>query len=172
MDARSKTRKIPEDKTNLLAVSFPPPRIPRIETFESHGLQERSQVSEPYCICTDRCARKVSYYRARAEGRLRSAGKGINFFFARASLLAVVTDGAKNGQLPNERQLSGDQLQVGPVQRIKCNRPMSTVQHLCPFLLPSFLLSSICFSFFVFFFLFSTSALAAIAPLRYPRDLR
>lgn len=52
----------------------------------------------------------------------------------------VVTVGAKNGQLPNERQLSGDQLQERPVQRIKCNRPMSTVHHLCPFLLLSFFL--------------------------------
>jgi len=38
--------------------------------------------------------------------------------------------GAKNRQLPNERQLSGDQLQKGPVRRIRCDRPMSTVQHL------------------------------------------
>lgn len=44
----AKHGRLPEDKTNLLAVSFPPPRIPRIETFESHGLQERSQVSEPF----------------------------------------------------------------------------------------------------------------------------
>lgn len=33
--------------------------------------------------------------------------------------------GAKNRQLPNERQLSDDQLQEG--QCIRCNRPMSTV---------------------------------------------
>lgn len=37
--------------------------------------------------------------------------------------------GAKNRQLPNERQLSGDQLQEGSGQCIRCNRPMSTVQH-------------------------------------------
>lgn len=60
---------------------------------------------------------------------------------------AVVTVGAKNGQLPNERQLSGDQLQERPVQRIKCNRPMSTVHHLCPFLLLSFSLPALLYLF-------------------------
>lgn len=60
---------------------------------------------------------------------------------------AVVTVGAKNGQLPNERQLSGDQLQERPVQRIKCNRPMSTVHHLCPFLLLSFFLPALLYLF-------------------------
>lgn len=83
--------------------------------------------------------------RSKGRGTTEVSGKGDKFFFiflAGASLLVVVTVGAKNGQLPNERQLSGDQLQERPVQRIKCNRPMSTVQHLCPFLLLSFSLSA------------------------------
>lgn len=43
--------------------------------------------------------------------------------------------------------MSGDQLQERPVQRIKCNRPMSTVHHLCPFLLLSFFLPALLHSF-------------------------
>lgn len=60
------------------------------------------------------------------------------YLFIFSSLCISLSDrsrkvGAKNRQLPNERQLSGDQLQEGPDRRIRCNRPMSTVQHLCPF---------------------------------------
>lgn len=73
--------------------------------------------------------------RRRRKRDARSGDSELLFFF---HLSASLSDrsrkvGAKNRQLPNERQLSGDQLQEGPDRRIRCNRPMSTVQHLCPF---------------------------------------
>ena len=115
----------------------------------------------------------MSHYGAR-DDRGQCGGKGIKFFSVGALLLAVVTVGAKNGQLPNERQLSGDQLQERPVQRIKCNRPMSTVQHLSALSFsPLVLLSgrSPLSTFSFSFSLSSTSAplrssVAAIHPLR------
>lgn len=75
-------------------------------------------------------------YRREGAGRGREAGIASFYFFS--SLCISLSDrsrkvGAKNRQLPNERQLSGDQLQEGPDRRIRCNRPMSTVQHLCLF---------------------------------------
>lgn len=77
-------------------------------------------------LCTD----------AKTHRRRTQSGDSRLLFFS--SLCISLSDrsrkvGAKNRQLPNERQLSGDQLQEGPDRRIRCNRPMSTVQHLGPF---------------------------------------
>lgn len=92
-------------------------------------------------ICHSRCTIvlcvRVFYYvpSRRRRKRTRSRDSKLLFF---SSLCISLSDrsrkvGAKNRQLPNERQLSGDQLQEGPDRRIRCNRPMSTVQHLCLF---------------------------------------
>lgn len=82
---------------------------------------------------------RVFYYvPTRREGAGRGTRSGDSELLFFSSLSASFSDrshkaGAKNRQLPNERQLSGDQLQEGPDRRIRCNRPMSTVQHLWPF---------------------------------------
>lgn len=118
----------------------------RFRLFENEAESKRSDLYGPRGTGRERC---LIIEQGCRDDRGQE-GKGDKFFFSFSSRFiaeAVVTVGAKNGQLPNERQLSGDQLQERPVQRIKCNRPMSTVHHLCPFLLLSFFLPALLHSF-------------------------
>lgn len=82
------------------------------------------------------CRGVLLHYQGEGDRKRTRSGDSEFLFFLHLS--ASLSDrsrkvGTKNRQLPNERQLSGDQLQKGPDRRIRCNRPMSTVQHLCPF---------------------------------------